>query len=123
MKQPISALQAARSLSERWSPRVIAELDDNYVKVAKLEGQLGWHSHANEDELFLVLSGYLRIELEDREVRLAAGECFVVPKGVRHNPIADAETCVLLVEKKTTLHTGDEISDRTRSLESQLRPL
>jgi mannose-6-phosphate isomerase-like protein (cupin superfamily) len=123
VKQPISALQAARSLSELWSPRVIAELDDSYVKVAKLEGQLGWHSHAEEDELFLVLSGRLRIEMEDREVTLGPGDCFAVPQGVRHNPVADPDTCVLLVEKRTDLHTGSEIGERTRSLESQLRPL
>ena len=70
-----------------------------------------------------MLSGRLRIEMEDREVTLGPGDCFVVPQGVRHNPVADSDTCVLLVEKKTTLRTGSEISERTRSLESELRPL
>src|SRR5688572_29836380 len=77
----------AQTLGELWSPRVVAELDDNYVKVAKVHGTLAWHSHDNEDELFYILKGHLRIEMEDGNVELDEGDMFVVPKGVRHNPV------------------------------------
>lgn len=123
MNQAISPLQAARSLTESWSPRVIGEIDDSYVKVAKLHGQLLWHSHENEDEFFYVLSGALMIEMEDRVVSLSAGEFFIVPRGAKHNPIAEAECLVMLLERKTTQHTGGTVIDRTRSIEDQLRPL
>jgi mannose-6-phosphate isomerase-like protein (cupin superfamily) len=113
----------AESLTELWSPRVIAQVDNSYVKVAKVSGTFGWHSHANEDELFMVLRGTLRIEMEDQNVELHAGELFVVPKGIRHNPIADSECLVMLFEKASTQHTGDTITDQTRSLADQLRPL
>lgn len=123
MPQPISPQHLAAALTELWSPRVIAEVDDAYVKVAKLHGSFGWHAHADEDELFLVLSGHLRIEMESGAVALNQGELFVVPKGVRHNPVADDECQVMLIERKSTLHTGDVTSDRTRSLAEQLRPI
>jgi mannose-6-phosphate isomerase-like protein (cupin superfamily) len=113
----------AATLSELWSPRVIAELDDSYIKVAKVKGSLTWHSHDGEDELFYVLKGSLRIEMEERTVVLGQGEAFVVPKGVRHNPVADDECHIMLIERKTTLHTGSEVTDKTRSVAEQLRPL
>lgn len=113
----------ASALAELWSPRVIAELDDCYVKVAKVHGSLAWHCHDDEDELFFVLQGKLRIEMEDHHVDLAIGELFVVPKGVRHNPVADQECLILLIERKSTLHTGGEVTDKTRSIEDQLRSL
>ena len=91
----------AAALTEYWSPRVIAELDDCYVKVAKLRGSLVWHSHDNEDELFHVLAGSLRIEMDDRTVVLGPGDICVVPKGVRHNPLADEECLVMLIERKS----------------------
>ena len=112
--------QAAAALADYWSPRVIGEIDDAYIKVAKLKGTLTWHSHAAEDEMFLVLKGQLRIEMEARTVGLAEGDLYVVPKGVRHNPIADEECCVLLIEKKSTAHTGDFVTAQTRSIEEQL---
>jgi mannose-6-phosphate isomerase-like protein (cupin superfamily) len=117
----VSPRSVAAALVELWSPRVVAEVDDAYVKVARIRGALAWHSHQHEDELFLVLKGSMRIELEDRVVELREGEMFVVPKGVRHNPVADDECHVLLVERKSTLHTGDVVTDRTRSIEDQLR--
>ncbi|MFZ2236330.1 MAG: cupin domain-containing protein [Dokdonella sp.] len=119
----IDPRQIASALSELWSPRVIAELDDYYVKVAKVHGTLAWHCHDDEDELFFILQGRLRIEMEDRAVELASGELFVVPKGVRHNPVADEECLILLIERKSTLHTGDEVTDKTRLIEDQLRGL
>src|SRR5882757_11434349 len=98
-----SPKQVAASLREFWSPRVIAEVDDTYVKVAKVHGSLAWHAHENEDELFLVLKGQLRIEMEQETVLLGEGEMFVVPKGVRHNPVAEEECHLLLFERKSTL--------------------
>ncbi|MBD8529928.1 MULTISPECIES: cupin domain-containing protein [unclassified Massilia] len=113
----------AESLAELWSPRVVAELDDSFVKVAKLKGTLAWHSHDEQDELFYILKGRLRIEMKAGNVELAEGDTFVVPKGVQHNPVADEECLVMLIEKKSTLHTGTVQTARTRSLEEQLRPL
>ena len=112
----------AAALTELWSPRVIAEVDDDYVKVAKVHGTFGWHAHAGEDELFVVLDGRLDIEMEASTVTLGPGELYVVPKGVRHNPRADEVTLVMLIEKKSTLHTGDTVTGKTRSIEEQLGP-
>jgi mannose-6-phosphate isomerase-like protein (cupin superfamily) len=91
--------------------------------VAKIKGSLAWHSHDDEDELFFVLKGSLQIEMEDRTIELGEGDSFVVPKGVRHNPVAAQECHVLLIEKKSTLHTGSEVTEKTRSLDEQLRPV
>ena len=123
MSRIVSPRQVAASLTELWSPRVVGEVDESYVKVAKVQGSLVWHSHEAEDELFLVLKGHLRIELEDRSVDLDEGELFVVPKGVRHNPVAEEECHLLLIERKSTLHTGAEDTQLTRSVAEQLRPL
>jgi mannose-6-phosphate isomerase-like protein (cupin superfamily) len=99
----------------------VGEVDDSYVKVAKVKGTLTWHSHEQEDELFLVLKGRLRIEMERESVELREGEMFVVPKGTRHNPVADEECHILLFERKSTAHTGNVVTDKTRSIEEQLR--
>jgi mannose-6-phosphate isomerase-like protein (cupin superfamily) len=122
MSEVVSPAKIAASLTELWSPRVVAEVDDAYIKVAKVQGSLCWHSHDAEDELFYVLHGSLRIEMEDRAVVLNAGDMFVVPKGVRHNPVAEHECHLMLIERKSTLHTGTEVTDRTRSIAEQLRP-
>ena len=106
MMKVVSPKNMAAALVEYWSPRVIGEIDGAYIKVAKLYESLVWHSHAEEDELFLILKGHLRIEMEDGAVELNEGEMFIVPKGVRHNPVAEEECLVMLVERKTTLHTG-----------------
>ncbi|MDH3401871.1 MAG: cupin domain-containing protein [Chromatiales bacterium] len=123
MSSVISPGKIAQSLDEFWSPRVIGEVDDVFIKVARLHGTLAWHSHDNEDELFLVLDGHLRIELEDRSIELDEGEMFIVPKGVRHNPVAEQECRVMLIERKSTRHTGDVTTEKTRSLDEQLRPV
>jgi mannose-6-phosphate isomerase-like protein (cupin superfamily) len=102
---------------------VVAELDDSYVKVAKVQGSLAWHSHEHEDELFYILKGSLTIEMADRIVVLQEGDTFVVPKGVRHNPIAEKECHIMLIERKSTLHTGTEVTDKTRSLVEQQSPV
>jgi mannose-6-phosphate isomerase-like protein (cupin superfamily) len=123
MSSAISPKKIAQSLQELWSPRVIGEVDDVFIKVAKLHGTLAWHSHDDEDELFLVLKGHLRIELEDSCIELDEGEMFIVPKGVRHNPVAEQECQVMLIERKSTRHTGEVTTEKTRSLEEQLRPV
>ena len=119
----VSPEKLASALSEHWSPRVIAEVDEAYVKVAKVKGTLAWHSHDDEDEFFYVLDGTLHIEMEDRTVELHAGDAFVVPKGARHNPVAEQECLVMLIERKTTQHTGSTVMDKTRSIAEQLRPV
>ena len=121
--EAVAPAAIAARLTELWSPRVIGAVDDNYVKVAKLLGEFGWHAHDQEDELFLVLKGRLRIEMEAGAVEIGEGEFYVVPKGVRHNPVAAEEVHVMLFERKTTLHSGNEVTDKTRSLADQLRPV
>lgn len=121
MASASSPKAVAAALADYWSPRVVGEIDDSYIKVAKVFGSLCWHSHADEDELFLILKGHLRIELEHAAaVELDEGEMFVVPKGVRHNPVAEQECLLMLIERKSTRHTGDVVTERTRSLAEQL---
>jgi len=120
MNEKKSPLDIAASLSEHWSPRVIGEVDDHYVKVAKLEGTLAWHDHADDDEMFYILSGRLEMQMADRTVHLGPGEMFVVPRGVQHNPVAEEECLVMLFERKTTRHTGDVTTEKTRSIDEQL---
>jgi mannose-6-phosphate isomerase-like protein (cupin superfamily) len=121
MSEVVSLDKAAEKLSDYWSPHVVGSVDDSYVKVAKVKGSLTWHSHELEDELFLVLKGHLRIEMEDRAVELKEGDMFVVPKGVRHNPVAEEECHILLFERESTAHTGDVVIERTRSIAEQLK--
>ncbi len=112
---------ACRALTDHWSPKVVGRVNDQYVKVAKLLGTLVWHRHDDEDELFQVIRGRLRIEFEGgRDVTIEAGQFCVVPRGVLHNPVADEECWIMLVEPTTTRHTGDVVTPRTRSLDEQL---
>jgi len=113
--------EAAGSLEDYWTPKVVARVGDQYVKVAKVLGEFVWHAHDDEDELFLILRGRLRIQFEDGEVALRAGDVFVVPAGVRHNPVAEEECWLALMEPVGTKHTGDVVTDRTRSIDEQLR--
>jgi mannose-6-phosphate isomerase-like protein (cupin superfamily) len=92
---------------EQWSPRVIAEMNEIQFKVVKLEGEFVWHSHAQTDEVFMVLAGKMAIEFRDGRVDLSAGEMYVVPKGVEHRPVAAMECHVLLVEPRGVANTGD----------------
>ena len=117
----VHLLEAARALQDHWSPRVVARVNDHYVKVAKLQGEFVWHAHADEDELFLVLQGALRIDYRDRPaVLLTAGSLHVVPRGVQHFPVAQEECLIALIETVTTRHTGEVETARTRSLDEQL---
>jgi mannose-6-phosphate isomerase-like protein (cupin superfamily) len=93
--------------SERWSPRVIAQMNDYQFKLVRIQGEFVWHSHAETDEVFIVLEGAMSIELRDGRVDLKEGEMFVVPRGVEHKPAAEAECKMLLVEPAGTINTGD----------------
>lgn len=105
-----------------WTPRVIGRVNYQYVKVAKLLGELVWHAHDKEDEMFLVISGRLRIQLpDDEEVVLNAGDFYVVPRGVQHNPVAEEEVHIVLIETVTTAHTGDVTVEGTVPVEEQVR--
>lgn len=99
--------------SECWNPKIIGELNDNYVKIAKFKGAFTWHKHEHEDEMFLVVKGAITIRLRDQDIQLGEGEFFIVPKGVEHMPVADEEAHVLMLEPKTVLNTGDKITDQT----------
>jgi mannose-6-phosphate isomerase-like protein (cupin superfamily) len=99
--------------SDHWSPKIVADLNDSHVKLAKLQGEFVWHQHAEEDELFIVLKGELTIELRDGQVTLGPGELVVVPKGVEHRPVARDEVHLMLIEPKATRHTGDVVSELT----------
>jgi mannose-6-phosphate isomerase-like protein (cupin superfamily) len=113
---PLEKIDLAEKLArfdERWSPRIVAELNGQHVKLAKLEGSFVWHSHVDEDELFLVLQGKLTIELRDGRVELGAGQMLVVPRGVEHRPVAEGEVHVLLFEPAGTVNTGSVRNERT----------
>ncbi len=99
--------------AEHWSPKIIGELNESYVKVAKLHGEFVWHHHQTEDELFLVVRGRLLIRLRERDLWLDEGEFVIIPSGVEHQPVAEDEVHVLLLEPKTTLNTGNVTNERT----------
>jgi len=98
---------------EHWTPKIIGELNGQYVKLAKFKGEFVWHNHAHEDELFLVLKGFMVMELRSGKVALKEGEIFIVPRGVDHRPVAKEETHILLFEPVLTAHTGDVVSEMT----------
>ena len=95
------------------NPRVIGEVNDCHVKVVKLKGEFIWHHHENEDELFLVVKGTLRMKFRDREAVVRESEFVIVPRGVEHCPVADEEVHIVLIEPKSTLNTGNITNERT----------
>ena len=101
-------------IHEYWKPYIAGELNGQMVKLVRFQGPFVWHSHANEDEMFLVVKGSFRMELRDRAIDLAAGQFLIVPRGVEHRPVADAECEVMLFEPATTLNTGNVRNERTR---------
>ena len=96
-----------------WSPKIIAQMNDYYFKLAKIQGEFVWHHHENEDELFYVVKGRLLIKLRDRDLWLDEGELVVIPRGVEHKPVAEEEVHIMLLEPKSTVNTGEEESERT----------
>jgi len=113
MDEKVNLAQKLSSFQETWVPKVVGELNDQLVKVAKLQGEYVWHRHEHEDEMFLVLSGRLRILLPDREVVLEQGEFFIVPRGTEHKPVAEDLVEAMLFEPATTRNTGDVDHDHT----------
>jgi len=111
--EKVNLAQKFDSFDDLWSPKIIAELNGQTVKLAKLQGEFTWHHHDAEDELFLVVKGQLVIKFRDRDVLLEEGELIVVPAGVEHKPVAEQEAHVLLFEPKTTLNTGNVRDERT----------
>jgi mannose-6-phosphate isomerase-like protein (cupin superfamily) len=101
------------SFDEPWQPKIVAELNDSYVKVVKFEGEFVWHHHDDEDELFLVVEGRMRMRFRDGDVLVEPGELIVVPRGVEHCPEAVGDCHVVLIEPKTTLNTGNVRNERT----------
>jgi mannose-6-phosphate isomerase-like protein (cupin superfamily) len=108
------------SVNEYWSPKVIAEVNEDYIKIAKFKGELVWHDHENEDEMFYVIKGSFDLHLKDDIITLGEGDYYVVKKGIMHKPTTKDECWVLLIEKKETRHTGNVIFDITKSIEEQL---
>lgn len=96
-----------------WSPKIVGELNGQYVKLAKLKGEFVWHQHEEEDELFMVVKGKLTIRLKEQEVQLSAGQFFIIPSGVEHLPVAEEECHVMLFEPKTVVNTGNVTNDKT----------
>ena len=118
MKGKINLKEKLGHFSDHWSPRIIGELNGQYVKLAKVKGEMVWHSHANEDELFYIIKGQLTLKFRDREeISLTEGDMYIVPKGVEHNPVTkNGEVVhVLLFEKMSTAHTGNVQHEKTQT--------
>jgi quercetin dioxygenase-like cupin family protein len=112
MIEAVNLAQKLTLFQEYWSPKVVGELNDNYLKVVKVKGEFVWHKHDEDDELFLVLKGRLVIQLRDQDITLNEGDFLVVPKGVEHRPVAEDEAHILLIEPKTVINTGDAADER-----------
>lgn len=111
--EAVNLQEKLSSVKEYWSPKIVGELNDSYVKVVKFTGEFVWHHHDHEDELFLVVKGRMRMKFRDRDVLVSPGEFIIVPKGVEHLPVAEGEVHVVLFEPKTTLNTGNVRNERT----------
>jgi mannose-6-phosphate isomerase-like protein (cupin superfamily) len=111
--QKVNLKEKFSLFAEHWSPKIVGELNDQMVKIAKLKGEFVWHHHKNEDEMFLVIEGQLTIQFRDQDVVLEEGEFLVIPRGVEHKPVAEEEVHVMLFEPQGTLNTGNVQSDHT----------
>ena len=109
----VNLVQKFSLLQDYWSPKIVDELNDSYIKLVKFKGEFVWHHHETEDELFLVVKGSLLIKLRDQDIFLEAGEFAIIPRGVEHLPVAEDEAHVLLLEMKTTLNTGNIDNEKT----------
>lgn len=114
MIKKVNLAQKTALVDEYWSPKIVGELNDSHIKVAKFKGEFTWHHHENEDELFLVVKGTLLMKLRDQDIEVNEGEFVIVPKGVEHMPVASEEAHIILIEPKTTLNTGNVTEARTR---------
>ena len=109
----VNLSEKMKLFNDCWSPKILGELNDSYIKVAKLKGEFVWHRHETEDEMFYVVKGRLIIKLREKDIILNDGEFFIIPRGTEHMPVAEEEVQVMLIEAKTTLNTGDVRDDRT----------
>ena len=110
----VNIVEKLSTFSDHWNPRIVGELNGQYVKAVKLKGEFVWHHHDNEDELFLVIKGTLRMEFRDRIEEVNKGEFIIVPRGVEHKPVATKEVHILLFEPASTLNTGNVENEKTR---------
>jgi mannose-6-phosphate isomerase-like protein (cupin superfamily) len=113
MSEVINLTEKFSLFDEHWQPRIVGELNQSYVKLAKLKGEFVWHHHDDEDELFLVVKGTLVIKLRERDLTIRAGEFVIIPRRIEHLPVADNEVQVLLLEPKSTRNTGNVKNERT----------
>ena len=111
--EKVSLAEKFERITEHWSPKIAGELNDAYIKLAKLVGEFLWHRHDAEDEMFLVVKGSLTIRFRDRDILLGEGEFLIIPKGIEHMPVAEREVWVMLIESKTTRNTGEVQNERT----------
>ncbi len=109
----VSLAEKLNSFQDYWSPKIVGEVNESFVKLVKLKGEFVWHHHVTEDELFLVVKGSLLMRLRDRDIRVEEGEFVIIPRGVEHLPVAEEEVHVLLLEPKSTLNTGNVANERT----------
>jgi mannose-6-phosphate isomerase-like protein (cupin superfamily) len=116
MMEKVNLAQKLTLFQDHWSPKIVGELNDAYVKVVKVQGEFVWHHHEAEDELFLVLNGRLLIQFRDRDVWLDEGEFLIIPRGVEHKPVAPEEVHILLLEPKTVVNTGNVRNEKTAEL-------
>ena len=112
--QKVNLTKKLNLIDEYWSPKLVGEINDQVVKLAKLKGEFTWHKHDAEDEMFLVLHGRLLIKFRDQEFTLEGGEFLIVPRGVEHKPVAEEEVHIMLVEPATTINTGDVRNELTK---------
>jgi len=110
---PINLQEKLARFSEHWSPKIIAQMNDYHIKLAKVQDEFVWHDHPDTDEMFIVVQGKLDIHFRDGKVSLNEGELYVVPKGVEHKPVAEVECHILLIEPVGTVNTGDVVNEKT----------
>ncbi len=115
--KPINISDKLNLITEHWAPKIVAELNGQQVKLAKIIGEFTWHSHPDADELFFVINGSLRIELRDHSIHLNPGDLVVIPRGTEHKPVADEEVQLMLFEPVGTVNTGDKPGEKTREAE------
>jgi mannose-6-phosphate isomerase-like protein (cupin superfamily) len=120
MDEPVNLAQKLALFDDRFTPRIVATMNDYKIEVVKVEGEFVWHSHPDTDDFFLVLEGELEIELRDRTVHLRKGELFVVPRGVERRPRGGAEADILLIEPQGTRNTGDAVDSKLTAVEQTI---
>ena len=114
--EKVSIVEKLKLFSEYWSPKIVGELNGQHIKLAKFQGEFVWHKHDNEDEMFLVVEGILKIELRDKTIEINKNEFLIVPKGTEHRPVAENEVSVMLFEPASTLNTGNTENDLTKHI-------